>query len=288
MTRRTIGSYSLKSSLYLPTRSNEKKVKSMLGNLNRVSVFCSNLLSVKQIRYNSTSFDVNLTLSEKLALEHIKNGKVTTHLIINKILSNQKVSIDANKLKALLEVEGVGVELTLPITEENMKTYTNLVGKSTYSGQIGVYVFAQKNSSLIYLGSSNLLKRRMEYYFKKDLPLVGKFPPLLRKEGLSSFTLTIYKLDKDTFKSQDALSLEKYMLLNKSCDLNILRVVNFGPSLSKTIYVYNTNYLTSASAGSRGFDVQIVAPASFKYPSLLFNYKRNYIIISFNYLLVSR
>jgi hypothetical protein len=54
---------------------------------------------------------------EKLALEHIHSGNVTTHLVINMLLSNQKVSISANKLKELLKVKGI--EFDLPITKDN-------------------------------------------------------------------------------------------------------------------------------------------------------------------------
>jgi hypothetical protein len=67
----------------------------------------------------------------------------------------------------------------------------------------------------------------------------------VHKEGISSFKLKIFKLDKNLFKPQDALFLEQYMLLNKNSDLNTLtpdassrggwrqpeaRVVNFGSS----------------------------------------------------------
>lgn len=174
---------------------------------------------------------------EKLALEHINSGKKTTHLVINKLLYNQKVSISANKLKELLKVKGI--EFALPITKDNLNNFHGLVGKSKHTGFAGVYVFTHISSKSMYLGSSNLLRRRMEYYFKGDFPLTGKFLPLLHKEGLSSFNLKIIKLDYNIFKAQDALLLEQYMLLNKHYDLNTLRVVNFGPSEGKSIYVYN-------------------------------------------------
>ena len=178
---------------------------------------------------------------EKLALEHINSGNVTTHLVINKLLYNQKVSINANKLKELLKVKGV--EFALPITKHNFfeENFHRLVGKSKHRGFAGVYIFTHISSKSMYLGSSNSLRRRMEYYFKGDFPLTGKFLPLLNKEGLSSFKLKVFKLDPNLFKAQDALLLEQYMLLNKDYDLNTLRVLNFGPSDGKSIYVYNLN-----------------------------------------------
>jgi hypothetical protein len=174
---------------------------------------------------------------EELALEHLKSGNETTHLVINKILYNQKVSITENKLKDLLKIKGI--ELDLPITKDTYETFINLVGKSSYSGFVGVYVFIHKASKSMYVGSSNLLRRRMDYYFKGDFPLGGKFLPVLKKEGLNAFSLKIFKLDKDLFKPEDALFLEQYMLLNEDCKFNSLRVVNFGPSRGKSIYVYD-------------------------------------------------
>jgi len=79
----------------------------------------------------------------------------------------------------------------------------------------------------------------MEYYFKNNLPQIGKFLLILRKEGLSAFKLKIFKLNKDVFKLQDALFLEQYILLDKACELNILRVVNFGSQTGKSKYVYD-------------------------------------------------
>lgn len=126
---------------------------------------------------------------EKLALEHINSDNLTTHLVINKLLYNQKVYISANKLKELLKVKGI--EFALPISKSNLNNFYHLVGKSKHTGFAGVYVFTHKSSKSMYIGSSNLLRRRMEYYFKGNLKVTGKFIPLLSKEGLSSFNLKV-------------------------------------------------------------------------------------------------
>jgi len=90
---------------------------------------------------------------ESLALEHIKSGNITTlRVVINKILSNQKVSIPENKLKDLLSIKGI--ELDLPINKNNYKTFVELVGRSAYKGFPGVYVFIHKTSNFMYVGSS--------------------------------------------------------------------------------------------------------------------------------------
>lgn len=92
-----------------------------------------------------------------------------------------------------------------------------------------------------YVGSSNLLNRRLEYYFKDNLPKVGKLLPLISRDGLGAFKLKIYKLDKNKFKDRDALFLEQCFLLDKKYDLNTLRVVNFGPQLGKSVFIYDLN-----------------------------------------------
>ena len=87
------------------------------------------------------------------------------------------------------------------------------------------HIFIHKNSGKKYVGSSNLLRRRMDYYFKGDFPLQGKILPLLQNEGLGAFKLVIFKLDSSKFSMQYALILEQYFLLCKEFDLNTLRVV---------------------------------------------------------------
>lgn len=177
---------------------------------------------------------------ESLALEHINSGKPTTSSVINQILLNQNLSVNDSKLEELLKVKGV--EMDLPIsTPENKKLLDELTGKSQYKGFSGVYIFIHKNTGNKYVGSSNLLRRRMEYYFKGDFPLAlaGKFLPLLRQEGLKAFKLVIFKLDSSKFSNKDALILEQYFLLNKEFNLNTLRVVNAGSSKGDAVYVYD-------------------------------------------------
>lgn len=179
--------------------------------------------------------------SEILAKEHIDSGKPTTHLVINNILLNQNLSNSKEKLEELLKVKGV--EIDLPIGDD--KTLLNqLTGSSKYKGFMGVYVFIHKATGQKYVGSSNLLRRRMEYYFKNDFPLNGKFLPLLHRDGLKAFKLIIYKLDSSKFNSRDALYLEQYYLLDKEFNLNTLRVVNAGSSKGIGVYIYDLSCST--------------------------------------------
>ena len=134
--------------------------------------------------------------------------------VLNKIFLNQKIVVTDSKLNQLLKVKGVEVDLTIS-TPENLQLLAELTGKSSYKGFSGVYIFIHKNTGYKYVGSSNLLRRRIDYYLKGDFPLTGKFLPLLNKERLEAFKLIIFKLDSNKFSSHDALILEQFYLLNK-------------------------------------------------------------------------
>jgi len=191
--------------------------------------------------YSTHSIKKTINKSEMLAKEHIDSGKPTTHLVINNILLNQNLSNSKEKLEELLKVKGV--ELDLPVGDD--KTLLNqLTGNSKYKGFMGVYIFIHKATGQKYVGSSNLLRRRMEYYFKNDFPLIGKFLPLLHKDGLKAFKLIIFKLDSTKFNSKDALYLEQYYLLHKEFNLNTLRVVNAGSSKGNGVYIYDLSCST--------------------------------------------
>ena len=209
------------------------------------------ILPVPLIRYFSTSIVSLINIKpESLALEHINSGVKTTSSIINKILLNQNLSVTDTKLENLLKVKGV--EINIPISNaKDIKNLEELTGKSKYKGFFGVYIFIHKFTNQKYVGSSNLLRRRMDYYFNKkylstsgetgETKPISRFLNLLHKEGLAAFKLIIYKLDENKFSSKDALILEQYYLLNKEYNLNTLKVVNAGSSKGAGVYIYNLN-----------------------------------------------
>lgn len=119
---------------------------------------------------------------ESLALEHIHSGKSTFSSILNKILLNQNLLVTNSKLTQLLNVKGVelgsvwvkkGIFFTQTYTftsldltissPENNKLLAELTGQSKHNGFFGVYMFIHKNTGHKYVGSSNLLRRRMDY-----------------------------------------------------------------------------------------------------------------------------
>jgi hypothetical protein len=221
---------------------------------------------------------------ESLTLEHMNSKKPTTFLILNEILLNQNLSITESKLVNLLKVKGV--EFDLPIsTPDNIKLLGELTGKSSYKGFSGVYIFIHKNTGQKYVGSSNLLRRRMNYYFKGDFPLVGKFLPLLHKKGLNAFKLIIFKLDSNIFCHKDALFLEQYHLLNKEFNLNTLRVINAGSSKGDPIYVYDLTYSTLYYHAKSNIDLKRVlkihTETSKKYVDSNIPYLKKYFLLSY-------
>ena len=92
----------------------------------------------------------------------------------------------------------------------------------------------------MYVGSSNLLTRRMHYYFYSNTSNGhGLFLPLLNRDVLSAFKLKIAKLDINRFNVIYCLFLEQYLLLDKKYNLNTQKVVNFGPQTGNSVYIYD-------------------------------------------------
>jgi len=221
---------------------------------------------------------------ESLALEHIKSEKPATSSVINQILLNQNLSVKDSKLVELLKVKGVEMDLAI-YTPEKKKLLDYLTGKSQYKGFSGVYIFIHKNRGDKYVGSSNLLRRRMDYYFKGDFPLAGKFLPLLHQEGLEAFKLIIFKLDSSKFSNQDVLILEQYHLLNKEFNLNTLRVVNAGSSKGDAVYVYDltcsTLYYKAKSKIELKRVLKIHTETSKKFVDSKIPYLNNFLLLSY-------
>lgn len=221
---------------------------------------------------------------ESKALEHINSGDLTTSSVINKILLNQNLSVTNLKLKELLKIKGVEIDLPISTTAGN-QLLAELTGKSKYKGFFGVYVFIHKNTGKKYVGSSNLLRRRMDSYFKGKFPLAGKFLSILHKEGLEAFKLLIFKLDSNKFSIQDALILEQYYLLDKEFNLNTLRVVNTGSSKGDSVYVYDlkcsTLYYHAKSKIELKRVLKIHTETSKKYVDSKIPYLNKFLLLSY-------
>ena len=266
----------------------------ILNKHNEFSV-CSIIYTVPLIRTFSTERrrsrgSVFQFKPESIALEHINSEKVTTSSVINRILLNQNLSVTDAKLEELLEVKGVEINIPISNPKDN-KLLEELTGKSKYKGFFGVYFFIHNNTNQKYVGSSNLLRRRIDYYFKGEYLTtaakqpVSKFLQLLYKEGPAAFKLIIYKLDENKFTSKDALILEQYYLLNKEFNLNTLKVVNAGSSKGDGVYIYNLTCSTLLYHAKSRIELKRVLnihPESCKiYIDSKFPYLNKFILLSF-------
>ena len=270
---------------------------------------CSVIYTVPLIRtFSTVKGSVFQFKPESIVLEHSNSGEITTSSVINRILLNQNLSVTDAKLEELLEVKGVEINIPISNPKDN-KVLEELTGKSKYKGFFGVYFFIHKNTNQKYVGSSNLLRRRMDYYFKEEYlikdkvaaatqqPLLwteklepqkqplSKFLQLLHKEGLAAFKLIIYKLDENKFTSKDALILEQYYLLNKEFNLNTLKVVNAGSSKGDGVYIYNLTCSTLLYHANSRIELKRVLkihPESCKiYIDSKFPYLNKFILLSF-------
>ena len=87
---------------------------------------------------------------ESGAIVHINSEESANHLLINKKLLNQNLSVTQSKLEELLKVKGVEIDLPV-VTPEDKKLLADLTGKSKYKGFFGVYIFIHKNTGQKYL-----------------------------------------------------------------------------------------------------------------------------------------
>lgn len=89
------------------------------------------------------------------------------------------------------------------------------------------------------MGSSTQLSRRLIGYIKGTHNEVGKFIPLLYKDGLKAFNLKVLILKED-YEPNLELLIEQYYLLQKEYNLNTLKIVNsIIGARSKALFMYN-------------------------------------------------
>jgi len=158
--------------------------------------------------------------------------------VINDILSNCNIKVTNEQYIELLNLPKININ-TRDIDKINIEIKNHLGSPSSKSKIPGIYIFTHKISGSKYVGSSsNLIVRLNRYIHKKDRS-VGLFIPLLYKDGINNFSLEIIPLLRNwEFKAE--LVLEQYYLLDKSFNLNKVKVAN-NPSGSnaKPLFMYN-------------------------------------------------
>ena len=177
-----------------------------------------------------------------LAINFIKSGKVITSKEVNKILKNLGVFISQNLLDEILSRPRIQFS-NLNINIIKSSKFLRHIGTTRKEVTCaGVYIWTHVVTGDKYVGSSYRLARRLIGYFRGSHADIGKFIPLLKKEGLGAFTLTVIPLIEN-YKDNQELSLEQYFLLHPEFNLNILKVVNdISGSKSKAIFMYTKDF----------------------------------------------
>jgi len=176
--------------------------------------------------------------AHKIANSVIKENKVPTVEIINKILSYCNIKVTDKELINLLNLPKYIINTK--VSKEMIKEIKDLLGMQSSKKQVpGIYIFTHNKTGSKYVGSSSQLAIRLHNYIsKKDRP-EGKLRPLLYKEGINNFTLEVIPI-KGNWEYRAELVLEQYYLLNPIFNLNKVKVAN-NPSGSnaKSLYMYN-------------------------------------------------
>lgn len=117
-----------------------------------------------------------------------------------------------------------------------MKTITK-TGKD-FGSLAGIYIWTHIPSNQKYVGSAIHLPTRLRSYFLKTSN-IGKLLPILNNSPLSEFSLEV-KFTSYSNEFRNELVVEQYYLLDKSFNLNTIRVSN-NPSGSnaKSLFMYN-------------------------------------------------
>ena len=171
-------------------------------------------------------------------MEYIQNNIRITASEVNNILALTGFSVDQSTLDLVLSKN----PLSFSNLDENIifsELWLDKIGTvRNEKSKGGVYIWIHKATGDKYVGSSRFLARRLIGYLKGTHENVGKFLPLLKKEGLNAFTLDVITFDEFYHKGLE-LCLEQYFLLQPKFNLNTLRVVNsISGSRKKALFMY--------------------------------------------------
>ena len=171
-------------------------------------------------------------------MEYIQKDIRITASEVNNVLALTGLSVDQSTLDLVLSKN----PLSFSNLEENIvfsELWLDKIGTvRNEKSKGGVYIWIHKSTGSKYVGSSRFLARRLIGYIKGTHESVGKFLPLLKKEGLNAFTLDVITFDEFYHKGLE-LCLEQYFLLHPKFNLNTLRVVNsISGSRKKALFMY--------------------------------------------------
>ena len=129
-------------------------------------------------------------------MEYIQGNIRITASEVNNVLALTGLSIDQSTLDLILSK----TPLRFSNLDENIifsDIWLDKIGTvRNEKSKGGVYIWTHKATGSKYVGSSRFLARRLIGYIKGTHESVGKFLPLLKKEGLNAFTLDVITFDE--------------------------------------------------------------------------------------------
>ena len=122
-------------------------------------------------------------------MKYIKGNYIITALEVNNVLAFLNIvisqdTLDYNINKPRLKFKNLNLNIIK--TEKFLSTIGTIRNECC---RVGVYIWTHIPTGSMYVGSSTSLARRLIGYFKGTHADVGKFIPLLKKDGLKAFSL---------------------------------------------------------------------------------------------------
>ena len=182
-----------------------------------------------------TSLNKEMKEKFQLAKDFMQTNKKANADIINKLLGS---NISDTFLQDMLK--GPQILFTDLSNRKSLIKVISKTGKD-FGSLAGIYIWTHVPSNKKYVGSATHLPTRLRSYFLKTKN-TGKLITILNKYPLSEFNLEVrFTPYSSHFKNE--MVLEQYFLLDKSFNLNTIRVSN-NPSGSnaKSLFIYNRDF----------------------------------------------
>lgn len=181
----------------------------------------------------------------ELAREFMRTNKKANADIINKLLDSNISETDLHNLLngpqiLFTDLPQRGLKVPMGPKGSDRKSLIKMITKTgkDFGSLAGVYIWTHVPSNKKYVGSAIHLPTRLRSYFLKTIN-IGKFLPILNNYPISEFNLEV-RFTSYSSHFRNELVLEQYFLLDKTFNMNTIRVSN-NPSGSnaKSLFMYN-------------------------------------------------
>lgn len=198
-----------------------------------------------------------------LVKRHMKSNNAVDLETLNSILAFHDISVTPEDFSVIQQVAATTLPYPIPAGDADV---ISIIGKANKKSAkvIGAYVLTFLEDNRQYVGGSKDLAKRVRYYYgSKGLLETRPVARLMAKHGPTAFSLKVYVMDTDAFKSPVTsvrttnlvLALEQYLIMVLKPTLNgVLVVGGVSSSMSgsaalalvaakkmKQVYVYNAD-----------------------------------------------